>query len=614
MSRVKNDKNTPDPQPGCQLDQLINALRSENTRKQHANALQIGVNCSAEDFYSKVDNLQEHYFETISNLRKNNLENHHYLWLLSVDTLVSELIKFKTFYDNQLINNFQYNLYGQNGEINSIISAIGLKLGKLCGDLGEILSQFINLNILKLEKFVCINDSIFNIFKDVIIKSLEVLIIDKSEEARYIDNAPLTLKAISHLVAHLYDFIKVTHSHEIFIKSFPILVKTIKVIYKAGDSQLVLPFLESGVVNPNFPIVLIRTSTLEFIDLINYYKFTAFNLLTLALAGDSINDDYSKQASIYFKVLLNFPNLDLQIYNELVFSEIQQDYSHNYEDENNIPYQEMSLNKLRILVSIEERQEISLLFALNYLIGLNSLHDLVNSNSYFKPEVAFLVTSLSTFISTDLDKSASRSSSSHSSSNIALQPLGSTHPRKKQFNKLKFKSLSAIFNYGTYKEKLSLVVNFFELFIGDSINVSKIISRYSFANDSNSIENQFEHLVSNIDDSHYPGKVFYAMSLFKIRQLIKCLSIKHLVSSGGINNIPLKRLNDIFESDDDIKAALRVKDVLKVTQYADQGDKILHFEPVYSQINESEESIVSSQLGIFERTKELQSMTSALNS
>ncbi|KAK7679747.1 hypothetical protein QCA50_017249 [Cerrena zonata] len=169
MSDIETD--LVDLAPGDQLVHLLNHLQENQAKSDVRSALQLRDTLTAEEFFQKVDNLQDYYNEVTWLLQKNQLDNNLYVWIFSLESLVKHLIKYKVFYDRQLINNFQYDING-----NSIVEAAGTKLGKLCGDLVGKASNFV-----------------FNKFASVVVKSLEVLIIDKSEDAQYIDNGSFTI-------------------------------------------------------------------------------------------------------------------------------------------------------------------------------------------------------------------------------------------------------------------------------------------------------------------------------------------------------------------------------------------------------------------------------------
>lgn len=605
---------TPDSQAGLQLFELLAQLEQYYDAKANSPELHILNEDSPNYFLVKIDALQDYYYDVSSSLRRYDLADHHYFWIYSLEGLVDQLIKFKLFYDTQILNNFQYNPNG----VDSITNSIGLKLGKLCGDFGEILSLFIYSEHMKLEKFVgstAINHALFDKLSHVIIKSLEVIIIDKSEEARYIDNAPATLTALSTLVLNFYKYIQgLGYFVDALYLSFPILCQFVKVAYSVGESELILPLLSpfrnnfDPIINPHLPIQLVQESTVNLQHLIDFYRYTAFNLLSLSLRGDGIDDSFTSMADTYFKVLLNFPNLTLRIFRDVKISILP---PHLSEFEKEEPESE---DEPKSIILLLERQEISFLYVINYILSATELVKISAADEYFTSELNFLVNSLSTSISSDLDKSASRSGS-HSNSIVSLQPLNDVPmfphhtQRKKQYNRIKFKSLSTIISYGSYKEKLTLIVKFFELFKPATLSTSKIVSTIQLDRNSDQPESDIQHIVSNIDSNHYPGKMLYVSTLFKITQLVKILGIKQLVLYGGLNNISESQLNNIFGCNTPVATTFRVK---KLFDFHISPENIINFSPVINQTKESDEMIVKKQLQIFLQTKELQAVADAL--
>lgn len=604
MSDIETD--LVDLAPGDQLVQLLNHLQENQAKSDARSALQLRDTLTAEEFFQKVDNLQDYYNEVTWLLQKNQLDNNLYVWIFSLESLVKHLIKYKVFYDRQLINNFQYDING-----NSIVEAAGTKLGKLCGDLGEFTHTFCssNMSFAKIFEVGKASNFVFNKFASVVVKSLEVLIIDKSEDAQYIDNGSFTIGCLSNLIYKLYDYVYDTDStkrNKLLYKAFPILTELIKVSYIAGEVQLIEKFLDDETYNPpvidyRFPFEVIKNSTVDLSTLIDFYKFTAFNLVTLSLQGPVIKKTQLDRAKFYFKILFSFPNLKTSLYR-------QSEVTNKLEVESQLEEDR--------LISLNERQEISLMYILFYLLNLENLNDLTNPDTHFNNQVQFLIVSLSSSISWDLDNSASHSGS-HSSSLASLhQPL-STKPqvpsRRKQYNRIKFKSLSSIIVYGSYKENLTLVVNFLKHFKPNRLDVPVIVSNHALRPEDGANENEFQHSISNIDPQRYPGKIFYVETIDKIVQILKVLTVKHLVDTGGFNYIHKNTLDQIFTCKNSILEACKVKDILSVTPDNSNQD-ILYFDTSPRVTSLDDEKFVEKQLDSIALTKELQVVASRLNS
>lgn len=123
------------------------------------------------------------------------------------------------------------------------------------------------------------------------------------------------------------------------------------------------------------------------------------------------------------------------------------------------------------------------MYVLNYLLSLNSLRKLIETSPLYKDELKFLVKSLSSCLSKDIDQLASQPGSTRSSM-VSIPQFTNEIERKialeKKFtSKSKFSSLGGVILHGSYKEKLKLVVNFGEVFDTPNTKLSTIIEKLS---------------------------------------------------------------------------------------------------------------------------------------
>lgn len=562
--------------------------------------LRLDLTLSSNDFVAKIDRLQDYFYATASLLHSRDVHKHHFLWLVSLEGLASLLARYKECYVHIVANSAGTLAGGQ-------WTLVGAGLGKLCGDFGEVLRRFATSPDLDMARFV--RDGAFvGHFSSLVRRSLELLTADRLEDdaSELVDNAPLTFVAVAGLVLKYFSYIDCTfrgeHRQRLLYKSFPLLVAFVQAAYSSGESQLVVLFLSplrSGllpIIDPKFPILLVKSLAVQYATLISYYKYVAFNLVTLALQGDKINSKYLHMADVYFKVLLNFPNLNLSVYRDLELEQFLSDSSQGY-------YENAQLFPT-LMVSVQERQEISLLFILHYLLSATTLDSIVSPDHYCKAELTFLVRSLSTTLSRDLDKSASKSYTSRSNSAVSFQQLTEleNESRRNQVHSIKFKSLSTIILHGSYKEKLTLVVSFLELFIKKFRNIPRQISQYGFNPIAHS---DFEHLVSNIDSVKYPGKILYAQSIMKITRLFNLVGIKHLVASGGVNVLSETVLQGVFCSRDEIPDVLNIKDLLTYSVDSENGERYYTFRVLKESTLTSHDAILEKQAEICSNTVEM---------
>lgn len=573
--------------------QVLRLVHDHHVAQQES--LKLDLSLSPTDFLSKTDRLQDYFYSTASLLHSRDVRSHHFLWLVSLEGLASQLARYKEYYIH-IVANSSGSLAATQWML------VGAGLGKLCGDFGEILRRFATSPDLNLARFV--KDGAFvSFFSSLVKRSLELLTADRLEgdASELVDNAPLTLAAVAGLVFDYYSYIDGNfggeHRQRLLYKSFPLLTAFIRAAYSSGESQLVVPYLRPfsngllPIIDPKFPILLVQSLGVMYPTLVSYYKYTAFNLVTLALQEDKINSKYLHMADVYFKVLLNFPNLNLSVYRDLELEQFLTESQQGYY-ENSQP---------ALMISVQERQEISLLFILHYLLSTTTLESIVSPDHYCKAELTFLIRSLSTTLSRDLDRSASKSYTSRSNSAVSFQQLTEleNESRRKQVHSVKFKSLSTIILHGSYKEKLTLVVSFLELFIKKFRNIPKQISQYGFNPVSHS---DFEHLVSNIDSVKYPGKILYAQSIMKITRLFNLVGIKHLVASGGINVIPEQTLQEMFCSKDEITDVLKVKDLLSYSVDSANGERYYSFAVLNESTFANHDDMLKKQVDICQNT------------
>lgn len=313
----------------------------------------------------------------------------------------------------------------------------------------------------------------------------------------------------------------------------------------------------------------------------DYYRYSAFSLLALSQKCDT----YNFQSEIFFKVLLRFPNLHLSLWANIDSNNVTANSTspiNNFKF--NIPSGSLpavledavapnmkspyialgeytppppTLGQLpsSCILSIEERQEVSLLYIINYLLRISSLVELVNPSTTFNQELNFLIANLLTNLSLFIQKSVSvvsmyltlqdddRSSSAGSGAgNVNLSDTS-----------VMCKSISSILFHGTYKERLTGVINFLESIRKDTIHIPTILSRYlpldSFNGDEMAVESDFERLATNIDDVKYPGKIKYIDVIHRIACRIRSVSFCHWLKTSGVNNIPEHQLKRFYYSD-----------------------------------------------------------------
>lgn len=382
------------------------------------------------------------YEELLTNIKnlfmENPLSEHQYLWLESIHRLASILLKLKISFSDLY-------LHLQPHEIENIANQaipMGNKLFEFTNELSQLFNEFFS-NLSKIP----------NIFqskaRQLILIVLDMLLVDELEESGFTNIASSMLQLIQLFLLN-------------YRANITILVQFSEAVYKLGMSPLIIPLLDDF--NPETPMELINNGGINLADIMNYYRYTAFNLVSLSMDNDR---KYNKLAEVYFRILLRFPNLSVSLY---------------CSEEEEKPT-EGNDKRDQFIINLPERQELSLMYVLNYLLSLNSLRKLIETSPLYKDELKFLVKSLSSCLSKDIDQLASQPGSTRSSM-VSIPQFTNEIERKialeKKFtSKSKFSSLGGVILHGSYKEKLKLVVNFGEVFDTPNTKLSTIIEKLS---------------------------------------------------------------------------------------------------------------------------------------
>ena len=594
---------TPDFKPGSELNELINCIRTKISNEL-SDLSHIRGNIDAAHFNLKVDTFQEYCYETKSILGKYPLNQHHFLWLFAISGLISRFYNLESFFHEHFESDSRFEFE----RVDSKIESIGAKLGKLSGDLSELASAYFGSGNLNLDKYIdsCSLISMDRFF-ELVSTTLELLTFDKPEEIQNLETSLNTFRAIQSCLQKLYILIgkyEVGVQTELSGRSFSTLTQFTRVVYITGQSELLEPFMnpQLPIISPRITFQVIQSNTVYFVDIINFYKFTAFNLVALSIIKENV--EYNQQANNYFKILLSLPNLNTQIYETYQFENGSEDKPKTLLDFMTKDKQES------FIVSVAERQEISLLFVINYILNATRLRHVLEPEAYYKSELKYLLKSLSATLSKEIDQSASRSGSTHSSSvsfahltDVAHDKLLTT-AKLRRINRLKLKSLSALLLHGSYKEKLNLVVQFCELLKYNDIQIAKINSSFSTVlEDHDSII----HLIGEQCD----GKLLFLRAIRNISNNFTVLGINFIVEYNGWNNISENALKKWFGIHMDCLYALRDSGHLKFTVKESPDDRIIHFEACYREKRLMEE-VVKTQVAISQLSNDLYATTKAL--
>lgn len=396
-----------------------------------------------------ADNLQayiEGYHEFLSNAKtlfsERPLADFQYLWLEAIYRLTFTLVKLKKSFS-------QLYLHVQPYEIDSIgpkAIMLNTKLMQATEEWSIIMCEFFN-------NAHSIVVAFRNKMQSLIGQCLKLLLVEEMEDDRF--------EHISNAILQLIQTYLINHKLDI-----EILIRFSEAIYKLGKSPLILPLLQEF--DPELPMDLIASSSINLVDVMNFYRYVSFNLVSL-----SVNDrKYTKLAEIYFRILLAFPNLNLNLF---IKDEDEKGLFIDKRDE--------------FIVNLLERQELSLMYILNYLLDVGSLRKLLESSQLYQKEFLFLVDSVSLSLSKDIDKLASQTTSTRSSM-VSIPQYNMEIERKLEIekklasSKYKYSSLGSVIFNGSYKEKLRLIVNFGECLLSPNLLVKELKTKTADNNDS----------------------------------------------------------------------------------------------------------------------------------
>ena len=199
--------NTPDFDPGSNLNQLIKSILDYQSR-QSDESLRLKKNYSPNDFISKVNNLEEFFYDNISYLTKIPQKNHQFLWLLSLESLATALYRYKLFYYENLLNDS----YVDRQEIyntNHILGTIATRLESITSRFRDLANRFFSEHI-SIGKFICsgtYSTIIMNKLFNFITTSFKLLTIDEAEDMLYINEVTLTIQSIGEFLFRYYTYI-----------------------------------------------------------------------------------------------------------------------------------------------------------------------------------------------------------------------------------------------------------------------------------------------------------------------------------------------------------------------------------------------------------------------
>lgn len=610
----------------------------------------MGLSASSSSLLGIAELLQEYFYETAALLRKYPLEEHQILWTWNLNNLAQQLVKLKgsnaAYGNNNQTSRRLLDLRNLDPNFRELDS----RLSRLTSDLVHMTRSFYQGFVV--EKATQLNQSLalccFQQLAELTGGSLKLVGCD--EHTPLVENT--SLQSVTLFLQQLYR----SNNDELAKTIFPSLVDLIKVAYWADDFSLVEELLNLGVVSATTPLEMIHTSKMDYIVLVDFYRYTGFLLVSqslksrpekdlgrlsklsvdsnhgsaLDLQPQTENHINSSSAVPYFKVLLRLPNLNISLWTpqegkklssgSLGGTEVSSSSSGPLEPlledkvaSHSVPAGVMKQHQPyhQSLLSLEDRQEISLLYVISYLQNLKSLRGLVHPEKIFRQELDFLTKTLTSSMSADIHRSVSVSSSSVSltqmerdaSASVNLAALTSSGNENLTSVPIKYRSISSILYHGTYKEKLHMVMQLLaQLSLPGVSSIRQIVSQFTPGVSSDS---DFSRLAATIDPTKYPGKIAFVRAVEDTSLLLQSLAIKHWISSSGINNIPESVFARKFGwSKDQILSNAHIHRWFHVQECLDSEESALKFTPTVPEVVDLDQEIME-QLAIHKRTQAL---------
>lgn len=508
-------------------------------------------------------------------LSKNPPSSHQWLWLLVVTRLAQ--ISTRLIQQRKQLSPFM------DIHISSAAAILGLLVQQVARHC-EMLLEALDMS------FIISNETARSSFLAAVKVSVGLCM----PEQTYLKHGSLVVSVVLAISRYSVEFSPENdvHFQEFKVSLLPVLVEIAKAAFLSGVPSAVLPLVfpdensSSALVSETFlpSIILDPRVTLPLIT--NYYRYYAFCLVTSASEGNQIDDVLAKKADLFLRVLLGLPHLQLV----------------NYMAETASVDGASAVGET-MMVSGVEREEISFFFLLNYLLRIRSLASFVDPDAYFIKERRFFIASFNKRCGAELDFSAS-ASLSRTGSVVSMTRV----PDLTSVNyPLASVTLSSILSDGSYKEKVRLVADFFNLTseTGGAGSVRRLIQNFDMSgmhhrtNHFSLSSHDVVHIFNRIDSQQYPGKVAYVKALDMIVRLLQLVSLKHFHLTFAHSLRPAEFLSLYFKTNYLLRDILLVKDLLLLE---DNDVLRISYRPV-----SSEADFISRQLCILENTRLLKS-------
>lgn len=470
------------------------------------------------EFASKIEILQDITFNLSSLLQHNPHETSVWIDLLTV--FLDHLVVYKQYYRSLVLSKKQeWTIY-----------PIENRISKVFGVFGRLVLTLLGLQITRISIGI----------EELLCNTYSLAEVEYIGEVQYFNNTET-------LVSQSTPVVLAMKSHELPSTYIRILTGYLRCAYIAGLSHYTADMLKAT--SPLEVIPLIEESSIEYSVINDFFKYSAFNLVTNSVRGNSIEDRYNLHADLFFRVLLNLPNLKLLVFHK---------YNFNEESAESAVWPEPATPRDPAFVAddpLVRRQEISFMYILNYLLSLTDMLQLVDPDGYYERELQFLSLSL-TWRNTKDIRNASRSGSTHSEALLYMEPRDDESEAPANMAAASHPSLSSMILHGTYSQINIMVCQIFNNLKKPTLNIPFVLKAYNLSKDS-----ELHYNVSLIDPEKFPGKIAYASVLDKIVRLLHVLSAQFLIDRTGLDAIPTGLVDSVSlqQIDTTIKPSLMAR-------------------------------------------------------
>lgn len=263
-------------------------------------------------------------------------------------------------------------------------------------------------------------------------------------------------------------------------------------------------FGEEAVLHERFPQACGELKK-EFVELVSdYYVYGAFCLTRLASSGAQIDQRAADLADVFYTVAFALPTASVAQFAK---------------DDGETATAHKRRERLALLLPVK-RLVLAFHYLVNYLLRAKSAHEIVAPHPKVLAELTYLESVLGRGAAHDLDALATQS---RSSSVISMQRLELTFDAGQP----RAHTMAAILEYGSYMEKVKMVIPFFKMIFRGQIGTV-----LADCNIKETCESDFYMLVARMNTESFPGKLAFVAAVDKIVRLLHLLVARRVASAG----------------------------------------------------------------------------------